>query len=188
MFSHLKGAIGLIILTICIMVVGVINDVPDLHKSSALQDGYHTLPQPKYIELHEGMPETNPLSLIDILQNDLIINNIADKESYNMVGNAKDVHICGNMAVEQSEYIITKYDYSSGICLLWCKYNGESHAQTWVDIDEERFILESTSHMYWNQLEHQKVFGDRYKICFSSLKKGKEMAKQSSEFWRIPTG
>ena len=127
---------------------------------------------------------TPELKSIDILMQDIIDNNIGNKQHYSMEGSAKDVHVCGNMAVEQCMHIQSNYKYETGITLLWCKYNGDSHAQTWVIIDTERYVIESTSDCYWSEEDHKNEFGSDYKICFVTLSKGKEHVKSASEYYR----
>ncbi len=86
------------------------------------------------------------------------------------------------MACIQSEYLIEE-GYEAGIVLLWCKCLGDHHAQSWVRIDNETFIIESTSDIYWRDWAHKTVFDRDYKIQFVSIKKGYEYAKASSEMF-----
>ena len=127
---------------------------------------------------------TDRLMPVDILLNDLIANDVADKDNYTKAGGAKDVHICGNMAVEQANWIEDEYGYEVGVVLMWYKFLGDGHASTWVIIDDERYIIESTSHTWWTEAEHKAMFGELYKIRFVPTKKGAEHAKLSAELYR----
>lgn len=133
-------------------------------------------------EIATYLPPNDP---IDNILNDIINNDVANKDHYSHNGGAKDVHVCGNMACEQAEWIEANYEYDVGITLLWSKFGNVGHAQTWVIIDDERYILESVHNEYWNESVHKDKFGDEYKICFNTIKKGKEHTKSSSEYTRI---
>ena len=129
---------------------------------------------------------TPTLAKIDLLFNDIIENNIANKNHYSIVGGSKDVHICGNMACEQAEWIRDNdnYEYGVGVVALWNKCIGDNHAQTWVVIDNERYIIESISNRYWTEADHRAEFKNRYKITFVSISKGREHTKSSAEIIR----
>ena len=126
-------------------------------------------------------PELDP---VDLLLKQIIEEDVGNKGHYSMVGTSKDVDICGNKACEQAEWIADNYGYDVGIVILWSKYQGSSHAQTWVVIDNERYIFESTDDDYWTEEEHQNEFGEQYKICFHTVKKGLEHTKAAAEYYR----
>lgn len=121
---------------------------------------------------------------VEILLNDIIENNVTNKSHYTMIGGSKDVHVCGNMACEQAEWIADNYGYETGIVILWAKHQGESHAQTWVMIDDDQYIFESTFDTYWSESDHRNRFGGSNKICFVSIKKGREHVKATAEYIR----
>jgi len=121
---------------------------------------------------------------VEILLNDVIKNNVANKSHYTMVGGAKDVHVCGNMACEQAEWIKDNYGYETGVVILWAKHQEIGHGQTWVVIDDERYVFESTNDAFWTEYNHNEQFSESYKICFVSTKKGREYTKESAEFCR----
>lgn len=134
-------------------------------------------------------PTATPDSLqklkpVDMLFADIIRNGVASKSYYTKIGGSKDVHICGNMACEQAEWIADNYGYETGVVLLWNNGQDESHAQTWVMIDDERYIFESTNNMYWGESDHKKHFGGSNQIRFVPTKKGREHAKASAEYYR----
>jgi hypothetical protein len=126
-------------------------------------------------------PELDP---IDILFNRIVENTIANKSHYSKIGGSEDVHVCGNMACEQAEWIKDNYGYDVGIVILWSKCGDVGHEQTWVVIDNERYVIESTSNKYWTEPEHKDQFGELYKICFVSIQKGREHVKATAEYIR----
>jgi hypothetical protein len=126
-------------------------------------------------------PELDP---IDILLHNIVENNVANKSYYSMLGGSKDVHICGNMACEQSEWIADNYGYETGVVILWGKHQEVGHGQTWVVIDNERYVIESTNNKYWSESDHKDQFGKLFKICFVSIQKGREHTKATAEYCR----
>lgn len=148
-------------------------------------DEYIFVEQTSRIPVATPTPEATIILIpIELLLNDIIINDPANKDFYSLDGGSIDVHVCGKMACEQCEYIKTNYEYKTGITLLWHKYGGISHAQTWVIIDDNRYILESTYDYYWIEKDHYNKFNNEYKIKFVTLSKGKEMVKESDEYTR----
>jgi hypothetical protein len=129
----------------------------------------------------EPKPETKP---VDILLADIIKNDVASKSYYTKIGGSKDVHICGNMACEQAEWIAHNYGYETGAVLLWSDEQDESHMQTWVMINDERYIFESTNNMYWGEPDHKDRFGGSNCIRFVPIKKGREHTKAAAEYYR----
>lgn len=120
---------------------------------------------------------------IESLINNLILNNPANKGQYKIHPDKIDeVHVCMNMAVEQTEWISENYGYETGIVMLWNKYLGDNHAQTWVDINETRYVIDSTSNYYWTVDKHAVHWGDRYKTQFTNVKKGLELEKENNEW------
>lgn len=108
---------------------------------------------------------------------------IADKGSYTYSPDSvDDVHVCMNMAVDQAVWINETYGYETGIVMLRYKYIGDYHARTWVIINGTMYIIESTSHQYWQVDNHESVWGDDYKIEFVSVKKGLEFEKENNEW------
>ena len=119
---------------------------------------------------------------IEALINDITLNNPAEKARYNIhPDDPADVNVCMNMAVAQTVWISDNYHYDTGIVMLWNKYLGDNHAQTWVDINGTRYIIDSTSNYYWDAEDHDRYCGDRYKIQFTSIKKGLELEKENNE-------
>ena len=119
---------------------------------------------------------------IESLINDLMLYNPARKAQYaHNPDNVDDVHVCVNMAVEQAEWIIENHDYEVGIVILWNKYLGDNHAQTWDDVNETRYVIDSTSNYYWTEAKHANHWDDKYKIQYTTIEKGLELEKASNE-------
>jgi hypothetical protein len=119
---------------------------------------------------------------IESLINDLILHNPARKAQYaHHPDKVDEVHVCANMAVDQAEWIIGNYDYDVGIVMLWNKYLGDNHVQTWVDVNDTRYVIDSTSNYYWNVEKHESQWGSKYKIQYTTVKKGLELEKANNE-------
>ena len=120
---------------------------------------------------------------IEILINDIILHNPARKAQYaRNPDSVDDVHVCANMAVDQAGWIIENYDYNVGIVILHNKHLGDNHMQTWVDVNETRYVIDSTSNYYWNVEKHESQWGHKYKIQYTTLKKGQEIEKENNEW------
>ena len=119
---------------------------------------------------------------IESLINDLMLHNPADKTRYAHHPDAVDeVHVCVNMAIEQAEWIIENYDYDVGIVILHNRYAGDNHAQTWVDVNGTRYVIDSTSNYYWTEEGHVSQWKAQYGIQYTNLEKGRELEKANNE-------
>lgn len=142
------------------------------------------LPTPSPTPVFTPTPVIGPtgdMPLIQAVVDDLIDSNVCDKSAYAIyTDRGADVYVCIHMAVQQAEYLkIGGYD--TGVVMLWYKHGSMNHAQTWVIIYGERYILESVDDRYWNEEDHSTKFSDKYKIQFVSIQKGREYGKCSTE-------
>jgi len=135
------------------------------------------IPTPRDIPEPIEAPEA-----IDLIMADISQNNIANKSEYSIhTQYGSDIYVCSHIACRQSEYLVEK-GYNAGVVILWAKHLGtDHHAQSWVEIDNETYVIESISNIYWQKWAHKTVFDWDYKIRFVSLEKGWEHAKVSSE-------
>lgn len=175
----------LLTLAIAIVVIGVIlvfvvpglipESEHEIMTDTTLTNEYQ---DPIVIEFSSPREPTEIESLIA----DLILHNPARKAQYaHHPDKVDEVHVCANMAVEQAEWIIGNYDYDVGIVMLWNKYIGDSHVQTWVDVNDTRYVIDSTSNYYWNVEKHESQWGSKYKIQYTTVKKGLELEKANNE-------
>jgi hypothetical protein len=192
--NNMAKGIGLItVVLVSLLSIGVLFGFGDYIAGNDARSSYRTddvtptpppimVPTVAQTTVLDPEPETKP---VDILLADIIKNDVANKSYYNKIGGSKDVHICGNMACEQAEWIADNYGYETGVVLLWNSGQDASHAQTWVMIDDDRYIFESTTYnAYWNESDHKDQFGGSNQIRFVPLKKGREHAKAASEWYR----
>lgn len=113
------------------------------------------------------------------LMNNFIANDVGNKsDGYQYSG----IHI----ALLMCEYIQANYEYTTGTVCLWYNSNGYiDHAQTWVEINNEKYIIETLfntkDNRIYNVSEHKRIWDDRYKIQFTSLEKGYEHHKKYVE-------
>ena len=119
---------------------------------------------------------------IESLINDLMLYTPAGKTRYNHNPNkTEDVHISINKAIDQAEWIIGNYNYETGIVMMWNKYIGDDHAQTWVDVNGTRYVIDSTSNYYWTVEKHADHWSSKYKIQYTTVQKGLQFEKESNE-------
>lgn len=144
------------------------------------------LPTPSLTPVFTPTPVVGPtgdMPLIQAVVDDLIDSKVCDKSAYAIyTDRGTDVYVCIHMAIQQAEYLNSK-GYDAGVVIIYNKYDGNDHAQTWVIIDSKRYILESIDNRYWTEEDHSIKFSHDYKIQFISIQKGKEYAKQATEWY-----
>ena len=143
--------------------------------------------EPEIIDIEFRPPKTSytprERNEIENLMNDIMLENPARKAQYARSPNKiEDVHVSLNMAIDQAEWIRENYDYNVGIVMLWRGYLGTNLAQTWVDVNGTRYVIDSTSNYYWTVDEHESQWHHDYKIQYTTIKKGLEHEKENNEY------
>ena len=174
----------LITLTIILAIIGivcifVIPILPEFTKNSdnTVMDT-SVIQEPVIVEFTPVREPTEIESLI----NDIMLYSPAGKTRYaHNPDSVKDVHISINKAIDQAEWIIGNYNYETGIVMMWNKYIGDDHAQTWVDVNGTRYVIDSTSNYYWTVEKHADHWSSKYKIQYTTVQKGLQFEKESNE-------
>jgi len=129
-----------------------------------------------------SVTQEDGISEIELLVQEIEQKNVGDKSNYVMYPDkTEDAHVCINMAIEQAEWIVNNRNYDVEIALLYNKHIGDNHVQTAVTIDGLTYVIDSVSDRYWDIDAHSDNFGENYKICLVSIKKGKELEKENNE-------
>lgn len=170
--------IVLLITGICLIAYAVISSNTSTHDIEIVET---VTPLPIKIPIRMNCTIAIEKQPIELLMEEIVTNDVCNKSAYAIdTERGSDVYCCIHLACEQAEYLKSK-GYDAGVIIIWNKHAGMSHAQTWMIIDNERYILESVYDRFWTEEDHRDEFSNRYKICFMSIQKGREWAKVSSE-------
>ena len=125
---------------------------------------------------------------ITVLISDIITKGVANKSDYAIFTELpEDVYVCTHISCRQAEWIADNYGYETGVTMLWSSVN-DSHARTWVEIDNETYVIESINDQYWSEDAHECLFSDQFEIEFVPIAQGWIHANESSEAFCNQTG